>query len=58
MGWHGRIPPFRLIGETVVPIGLFAAGSPADLFACLDITLLYDEILKKYECPPFLPCEE
>lgn len=36
VGWSGRIPLFRWIGETVLPIGFFAAGSPADLFACLD----------------------
>ena len=34
MGWNGRIPLFRLIGETVLPVGFFAAGSSADLF-CL-----------------------
>lgn len=36
MGWNGRIPLFRLIGETVLPVGFFAAGSSADLFACLE----------------------
>ncbi len=37
MEWYGRIPLFRLIGETVLLIGgFFAAGSPADLFACLE----------------------
>lgn len=55
MGWHGRIPLFRLIGETVLPIGLFAAGSPADLFACLDNHALIRRNLEKV-C--MWPCEE
>ncbi len=53
MGWHGRIPLFRLIGETVLPIGFFAAGSPADLFACLNRHALIRWTLKKACVPPF-----
>lgn len=51
MGWHGRIPLLRLIGETVWPIGFYAAGSPADLFACLDSHALIRWTLEQGLCP-------
>ena len=54
MGWHGRIPLFRLIGENVLPIGFFAAGSPADLFCVSKSSRSYTMDFEKKQCaPPF-----
>lgn len=53
MSWHGRIPLIRWIGETVLPIGFFAAGSPADLFECPDSHALIQWTLNQVCVPLF-----